>query len=334
MGNRFANLGVSVLLGGPVGDSLSGLLHSNITTLKKHHENIHPDKPFHQVEDEIHLIMEYGGEQKWGELQSKRANRFIVSHDVQNSRLTAVEELHEAIKTYNPQIVVIAGTHLLEILDEETRKERLDVLVSTLKMIPSDIAIHLEIAGVGDHNLMKLIAEELFPNIDSIGLNEQELGALYISLGRDNLVANDFINPTADIAGLALDEIMQSPIMKLDEGTHQLSRIHLHYLSYHLLGQLRKQRKDTFTWNSKRAERAVAAGCLATTIQACGIDGELPKDSELIIRPNGISKLFQYYQTELFDFWVAPVAACREPKRTVGLGDLISATGLAYHYGN
>jgi len=66
MGNSFANLGFSVLLGGTFGDSLSGLLHNNITTFKKHHENTHPEKAFHQVEDEIHLILEYGGDQKWG----------------------------------------------------------------------------------------------------------------------------------------------------------------------------------------------------------------------------------------------------------------------------
>ena len=329
--NRLAKLGVNVLLGGPVGEVLAPLVDPSITTLQKHHELI--GEEVNIVEDEVHLILEFSTGQEWGSLKSARANRFIISHDLQNSQLQAIESFHKAIETFHPQLIIVAGSHLLESLEVSERNIRLDVLVKALTSVPSNIAIHLEIAGVGDPTFLRQMAEKLLPLVDSIGLNEQELGALYQVTGGTTYSMSRFTSPTVPVAAGAIEHIMKLPFVNHNTGPHQISRVHLHYLSFHLLSQPKYPRAETFHWSRNRAKQAVAAGSLATTIQACGENGELPDESELHIKDNGTGEVFAHFYNSFLEFWVAPVAICNVPKRTVGLGDCISATGLATHFG-
>lgn len=67
MANRFASEGCQsiILGGGPVGSMLSSLLHSSIQVVKNEAE----------VEDEVHLILEYDKFASFGKYSSPRANR-------------------------------------------------------------------------------------------------------------------------------------------------------------------------------------------------------------------------------------------------------------------
>lgn len=46
-----------------------------------------------------------------------------------------------------------------------------------VKKIPRDTPVHLELASIGDATLMKEIAALVVPYVDSLGINEQELGS-------------------------------------------------------------------------------------------------------------------------------------------------------------
>ena len=54
------------------------------------------------------------------------------------------------------------------------------MLVDHLKdntKIPRDVPVHLELASIGDAELMKQIVSIVVPYVDSLGINEQELGS-------------------------------------------------------------------------------------------------------------------------------------------------------------
>ena len=79
-------------------------------------------------------------------------------------------------------MVVISGLHLLEGQIAELRKSKLEDLRHHLRAISEDIPIHLELASMTSSTLMKDIAFMIFPMVDSVGLNEQELAFLSSSL--------------------------------------------------------------------------------------------------------------------------------------------------------
>lgn len=69
------------MLCGPVGPKLKTLLP---------YEMFIPER-CEVSRDENHLILEYQRNQKWGNIEAPVANRFIMSHDVANSALSALE---------------------------------------------------------------------------------------------------------------------------------------------------------------------------------------------------------------------------------------------------
>ena len=69
------------MLCGPVGPKLKSLLPEDILV---------PEKCQMAV-DENHVILEYGKNDKWGEIEAPVANRFIMSHDVANSAMSTLE---------------------------------------------------------------------------------------------------------------------------------------------------------------------------------------------------------------------------------------------------
>ena len=70
----------SIFLGGPVGSGLRPFLSPNISLPKGEGEK--------DWKDEVHLILEYKKEEEWGGEKAPRANRVILTHDVNNIHLT------------------------------------------------------------------------------------------------------------------------------------------------------------------------------------------------------------------------------------------------------
>ena len=72
------------------------------------------------------------------------------------------------------------------------QKNKLEDLRHHLRAISEDTPIHLELASMTSSTLMKDIAFMIFPMVDSVGLNEQELAFLSMSVdgpgGQDELM--------------------------------------------------------------------------------------------------------------------------------------------------
>ena len=100
-----------VILIGPIGPKLKELLNPKIKI---------PNEVLIE-KDEVHLILEYGSNQEWNELKSPQSNRFIVSHDIYNSKMEMLDLFFNLTNLYDPNVIILAGFHLIESQSEQFR---------------------------------------------------------------------------------------------------------------------------------------------------------------------------------------------------------------------
>lgn len=315
-----------VMLCGPVGPKLKSLLPKDLLVPKK----------CQTVVDENHLILEYGKNEKWGEVEAPVANRFIMSHDVANSALSTLEPFIEETLAFGPDLVVTSGFHLLNSDNDEFWRKRIADAANAFARLPKSIPVHLELASMTSCPVIIAIVEQIFPLVDSVGLNEQELVFISKCLGgmQANLTELDKSNEIgfySDLASWVLEEYGEHPLKE-----SRLSRLHFHCLKFHIL-VVKPAR-----WKSNEA--SVSAGAWTAFSQACGTDVVNSSKAELKI-PNQFreslssSKMISFNASDpisvvsrgTIKLYISPVLVCRRPLKTVGLGDAISASGLIYN---
>ena len=100
-----------VMLIGPIGRKLKALLNEKIVI---------PNEVLIE-KDEVHLILEYSLNQQWNNMKPPQANRFIISHDIYNSKMEMLDLFFNLSKSFDPNVLVLAGFHLIESQNEEFR---------------------------------------------------------------------------------------------------------------------------------------------------------------------------------------------------------------------
>lgn len=170
----------------------------------------------------------------------------------------------------------------------------------------------------------------------SLGLNEQELLFLSQSASGPHASLSSWdgvpdVGMVSDILFWILKEHGRSKDRSSD-----LTRIHFHTLVYHILATVDGH------WANQLA--AVAAGARVAGTQACATEtidtnrvslrapqefmtSHLEPSSRIVLNPN---KPVVEWHREGITFHFTPVLVCKDPVRTVGLGDAISAEGLFY----
>ncbi|XP_041794210.1 ADP-dependent glucokinase isoform X1 [Chelmon rostratus] len=317
-----------VLLCGPVGPKLHEMLDEQIVV---------PPESLQET-DEFHLILEYKAGERWGSTQAPQANRFIFSHDVSNGEMSSLETFVASLDEFQPDLVVLSGLHMMEGQGRELWEERLKEAVSAISDIHKDIPIHLELASMTDKDYMNsIMQEQVMPIVSSIGLNEQEL--LFLSQAGDgphaDLAAWKGIPDMGRVSDILLWILEQhgrsDPASEAD-----LTRIHFHTLAYHVLATV-----DGY-WGNQAA--AVMAGARVASSQSCGLQAvdvskvELKAPLEFHSSHSEPREKLSLNPTEPVTVWhrgnvtfhLTPVLVCKQPLRTVGLGDAISAEGLIY----
>ncbi|KAA8590301.1 hypothetical protein FQN60_014235 [Etheostoma spectabile] len=316
-----------VLLCGPVGPKLHEMLDEQIVV---------PPESLQQT-DEYHLILEYKAGEQWGSTQAPQANRFIFSHDVSNGEMSSLETFVASLDEFEPDLVVLSGLHMMEGQGRELWEERLKEAVLAISDIRKDIPIHLELASMTDKDYMNSIMQEVMPIVSSIGLNEQEL--LFLSQAGQGPHADmatwkgiPDVGQVSDILLWILEQHGRSePSSEAD-----LTRIHFHTLAYHILATV-----DGY-WGNQAA--AVMAGARVASSQACGLQSvdvskvELKAPLQFHSSHTEPREKLSLNPAEPVTVWrrgnvtfhMTTVLVCKQPLRTVGLGDAISAEGLVY----
>ncbi|KAJ8249259.1 hypothetical protein GJAV_G00232890 [Gymnothorax javanicus] len=329
IGQKLAtNQQLMVLLCGPVGPKLHELLDDEIVV---------PPESLQET-DEYHLILEYKAGEQWGPTRAPQANRFIFSHDVANGEMSSLETFVASLEEFQPDLVVLSGLHMMEGQGRDLWDERLKQAVVAIADVRSQVPIHLELASMTDKDYMnRIMQEQVLPMVNSIGLNEQEL--LFLSQSgagpHSELASWDDMPDVGRVSDILL-WVLEQHGRTDPESEADLTRIHFHTLAYHVLATV-----DGY-WGNQVA--AVAAGARVAGSQACGLESIDPSKVTLRAPRDFHSSHSEPRQSFSLDpatpvtvyrrgnvtFYMTPVLVCKQPLRTVGLGDAISAEGLLY----
>ncbi|KAL1248121.1 hypothetical protein QQF64_023497 [Cirrhinus molitorella] len=317
-----------VLLCGPVGPKLHDMLDEQIVV---------PPESLQET-DEFHLILEYKSGEQWGSSRAPQANRFILSHDVSNGEMSTLETFIASLDEFQPDLVVLSGLHMMEGMGRDLWEERLKEAVIAISDVRNEVPIHLELASMTDRDYMnRILQEQVLPIVNSIGLNEQELLFLTQSGGgpHADLASWDGVPDVGRVSDILL-WLLEQHGRADPESEADLTRIHFHTLAYHILATVDGH------WGNQVS--AVAAGARVASSQACGLQKvditkvilkaplnfyssfSEPRES-LTVEP---SRPVTVWRRGNVSFHLTPVLVCKQPLRTVGLGDAISAEGLVF----
>lgn len=105
MAKRFHIEGWKVLLGAKMSKKLKTYIPSDIQIVGSEDED---------VRDDVHMILEYKAEEKFGPYKAPRANRYIMHNDENNPLLTSLEKLGENLPKFSPNLLVISGLQMMD----------------------------------------------------------------------------------------------------------------------------------------------------------------------------------------------------------------------------
>ncbi|OBS80764.1 hypothetical protein A6R68_21036 [Neotoma lepida] len=319
--------GAQVLLCGPIGPKLHELLDDNVFV---------PPESLQEL-DEFHLILEYLAGEEWGPFKAPHANRFIFSHDLSNGAMNMLEVFVSSLEEFQPDLVVLSGLHMMEGQSKELQRKRLLEVVTSISDIPTGIPIHLELASMTNRELMSsIVHQQVFPAVTSLGLNEQELLFLSQSASGPHASLSSWdgvpdVGMVSDILFWIFKEHGRSKSRSSD-----LTRIHFHTLVYHILATVDGHWANQLAAVAAGARVAGTQACATETIDASRVSLRAPQEfmtshsesgSRIVLNPN---KPVVEWHREGITFYFTPVLVCKDPIRTVGLGDAISAEGLFY----
>uniref|UniRef100_A0A8C1SGP6 ADP-dependent glucokinase n=1 Tax=Cyprinus carpio TaxID=7962 RepID=A0A8C1SGP6_CYPCA len=324
-----------VLLCGPVGPKLHDMLDEQIVVPPESLQET--DEPETCI-SRHHVLALWKRCEQWGSSRAPQANRFILSHDVSNGEMSTLETFVASLEEFQPDLVVLSGLHMMEGMGRDLWEERLKEAVVAISDVRNEVPIHLELASMTDRDYMnRILQEQVMPIVNSIGLNEQELLFLAQSGGgpHGDLTSWDGIPDVGRVSDILL-WILERHGRADPESEADLTRIHFHTLAYHILATVDGH------WGNQVA--AVAAGARVASSQACGLQA-VDITKVLLKAPLNFHSSFSEPRESLavdptrpvtvwrrgnVSFHLTPVLVCKQPLRTVGLGDAISAEGLVF----
>ncbi|XP_036701099.1 ADP-dependent glucokinase isoform X3 [Balaenoptera musculus] len=319
--------GAQVLLCGPVGPKLHELLDDNVFV---------PPESLQEV-DEFHLILEYQAGEEWGQLKAPHANRFIFSHDLSNGAMNMLEVFVSSLEEFQPDLVVLSGLHMMEGQSKEFQRKRLLEVMTSISDIPTGIPVHLELASMTNRELMSsIVHQQVFSAVTSLGLNEQELLFLSQSASGPHSSLSSWTGvPDVGVVSDILFWILKEH-GKSESRASDLTRIHFHTLAYHILATVDGHWANQLAAVAAGARVAGTQACATETIDTRRVSLKAPREfmtsrseagSRVMLNPN--EPVVKWHR-EGVSFHFTPVLVCKDPVRTVGLGDAISAEGLFY----
>lgn len=277
---------------------------------------------------DIHLVLEYKEGEKWGSFRAPRTNRFYLNHDIENLKVDVLRGLNE-IEPDSVDMYIFGGLQLIQNLDY---KEFLANLVKlNQKARNSHKPTHVELADFQNPEFYDDLIK-LAKDVDSVGLNEQELGKLLAALKGEKFTGYP---SKPSLSPLIHDSI--SLLTHMKQKGAALTRLHVHSIISQIIC-------STDSWSNpivpsaRSALLATQLACNSTDIQQNDIhifEGvvDLPiEDTETSIWNVSINELSRCWDADFgFRCCASVVPTCLNPVTTRALGDNISSMGLVYH---
>ncbi|KAK3745461.1 hypothetical protein RRG08_046119 [Elysia crispata] len=341
MARRLGLEGFDVLLGARMGSSALKAIPDSVKVIGKS-----------MSRSDVHLIMEYKTNDRWGQFTSPRANRLILHNDQVNPYLDGMEEFLDRVVTFKPSLLVIGGLQLMDNFpdDQGIRFARLEKLSKFLQTLPRSTLVHFEMASFTEIGLLTEIIQRVIYYCDSLGANEQELpNILQVVQGKNVTLVSDQRPRVATV----LDQMRKLYNLLGNtpetDGMRRLTRIHVHTLAFQAI----LTRPDS-AW--KNSMSAAAKAALTAHRHTCGehdidatkarlimdgsfalstaeIEGEATTSkSESRVYVNNQRPVSCWNEESEFPahICVAPVLVCTKILKTAGGGDNVSSAGLVF----
>jgi len=295
-----------------------------------------PSDAVRETDDElIHFILEFRKDDTINigskSFKCPRDNRFIATYDEKNSGLYINPDFAEGIKSFANDIdcAILAGFHLLSpAVDYEERIEKAMKVLDGIKSSNPALKTHAEMASTQNADVRLAIAKRVLSNVDSIGVNEQELCDILEVLGEGKL-AKDIRNHSINAGCKSI--LIYEGILKIARKL-KLKRVNFHTLGFYVTLIDRKR------WPGSSPEIVRDSMLFAASLAAVRLLGGNPKDRDSLdgivnsvpVNDNGIKEVDALLSAprDDADFAVIaiPTLVIEHPKSTVGLGDLISSS--------
>ncbi|MCL4515912.1 MAG: hypothetical protein M1379_10065 [Firmicutes bacterium] len=287
----------------------------------------------------LHWIWEYPAGLKFNiagrEWTTPRANRFIAAWNPVNNQLRLQQDFRHGVPRLADRFshFVVSGFHILseEYPDGSTYAECLQpvaVFLAGVRKANPALKIHYEFASIASARIRRGIIDTILPRVDSLGLNEVELGAILRDMGKNELAGK--VENSESVADIFRAVWLVAELAGL-------KRVQLHNLGYYLC----LVRPEYANPEETRAALILAA-TLAASRSALGYVGErreLRKGLDWPISGRGMDDLqalaVHLGQPEMsasgigtyggYHVVFVPTRVVSNPVLTVGLGDLISA---------
>jgi len=285
-------------------------------------------------EDDVHLVLEFKVNDKWGPYKVQRANRFIVHSDHLNPYIKSLESFAEKVKKNQPRLAVFGAFQMLDNFPfpKGKREERMALLQEFLADMPETTLIHFEMASFSEVAMMQSVIDNIMLYSDSLGMNEQELPNIVSMITKNTIIEFADSNPRTAIVLDQMRDIYKHFKIHSRRG---LSRIHVHTLSFQAI-----LFKDGSSWKNLKAGAAKAS--LIAHRHVCGDDIIQANKSRLIMDDSFQLSLVKdsgrvyFNETSPISCWkeddyeicLAPVLVCTKVKQTAGGGDNITPAGL------
>lgn len=219
--------------------------------------------------------------------------------------------------------------------------EKLKLIKRNLGQLSPHLPVHLEVGSMSDKEYVRNLLFRIIPNVDSIGLNEQELAFISAVGGGPNSTAvagATHVYKAVDVLYWLITTFGRD-VSDPKRAHNRLQRIHFHCLTYHVMLSVGSD------WSNLQA--GLSAGVRLAGRQACGLSGDdsagapglvelrtadsllLDKDQGRVYELNPHAPVTSWMRNDVL-FIFSPTLVCKHPTKTVGLGDAISATGLSF----
>ena len=366
IGGRLGRLGGAVLLGARVSEKAMGVAPAPPRSMK-----VAPGVMGEGFVDDIHVILEWQVGEEWGGHVSPRANRFAVHSDLEMPQLQSLQGFNQQLKGFGGSMLVLGGFQVMDGVDYEPPERRQQLLAEVAAGARAFSAqrggnrVHLELASFADNAFIGDLQTHLFPEVHSMGMNEQELHTLHSFLLSGEVSLASEARPRVAESLDKLRDIFAQATAKAPK----LQRLHLHTLGAQFIVQScapdprNVQSKYSCDWPRMRSAAALASlsatkyTCAdddASAIELTPFDGfDFDNSSTFLLLDGSFSSSLKdgdrrkvsFTASEPTACWVegdkrdgdedelhfcvAPQLVCRKPTRTIGAGDVITASGLA-----
>lgn len=227
MALRFANEGIrNILLGAQMSSEFVSQLPKSIRISGPIIER-----------DDYHILLEYKANGRWGEYEAPRANRLIVHSDDNNVQLVSRTPFFQQTAQFKPDLLIISALQMMENspVDFEIRTQSIEQLGQDLEIIRSEsskLRVHFELASYTEERLLGVIVDNVFPYVDSFGMNEQEAANLLSFLKYGNI---SYVTNSSPRIATVLDEMRELIALLNATGDGRITRVHVHTLPYQIV---------------------------------------------------------------------------------------------------